>query len=110
MSELDEFGRHEVLDRASLLMQTWDSFILEHGYVQATPELAAAAQKAFDGLHDFYQLAGRLTLEGSPDDSFSRVVEGLADAEHHATHCSPRDTKEPYTCECGVRVVPGVGG
>lgn len=109
MSELDQFGRHEVLDRASVLMQTWDSFILEHGFVQATPELAAAAQKAFDGLHDFYQLAGKLTLD-SDDSSFRRIAEGLAQAEHHATHCTPRGTNEPYTCECGVRVIPGSPG
>ena len=52
-------GRHEVLHTASVIMDMFDRNISEHPAVEFGDEdLKNAAQRAFDGLFDFYQLCG----------------------------------------------------
>ena len=59
MPQTDAFGKHEVVHTASILMSLFDDYLLGHGAVEADEEVKAAAQKAFDGLYDFYQLCPR---------------------------------------------------
>jgi len=59
----DDYGRHEVLDRAHVLQWTFEHFIVEHPVVIRTPELRMAAKHLNDLLASFYQLVGRLHLD-----------------------------------------------
>ena len=59
MPQTDDFGKHEVLHTASIIMSMWEDFILEHEATKVAPEVSAAAQTAFEAIHDFYQACGR---------------------------------------------------
>lgn len=56
----DPFAHFEVMHTASIVMEMFDERLLSHEVVEADPELKAAAQVAFDGLFQFYQLSARL--------------------------------------------------
>ena len=62
MPQTDEFGKHEVIHAASIVMQMFDDYLLNHGAVEADPELKEAAQRAFDGLYDFYRFSSEKWL------------------------------------------------
>jgi hypothetical protein len=53
----DAFARHEVYDRAALVVDLWNSRVAEHTVVEADPELAAMAEAAGNAMSDFYQRA-----------------------------------------------------
>ncbi len=63
----DLFSAHEVLDRAHVISQSFEFFISDHPYVEATPELRIAADRLGEQLAAFYQLAGRFALEVTED-------------------------------------------
>lgn len=48
----------DALDCAWMLTEKFDSYVVQHPMIAQTPELAAAAAKAYDALHDFYQQLG----------------------------------------------------
>jgi len=54
---------HEVMDRASLMANTWDREVEQLQATQAHPQLKEAAAKAGKALGDFYQLAGGVFFE-----------------------------------------------
>ena len=58
MSQTDEFGQHEVLHLSGVFASMWSREILNHGAVQAHPNLRAYAEHIFNELHNFYQLVG----------------------------------------------------
>lgn len=58
MSQMDDYGRHEVLHMASFLMNAVDTELLEHAQLKAHPEWKALADKAFNALFDLYQAIG----------------------------------------------------
>ncbi len=64
---------HEVMDRAALMMSTWEREVEKLDATQANPGLKEAATKVGDALSDFYQLAGEtyFKMEGDecPTDS-----------------------------------------
>lgn len=60
----DPFAAHEVLDRAYLVSDMFDSYLTVHPFVLATPELKEAAEKLSNILGEFYQLAGKYALDG----------------------------------------------
>lgn len=62
MPQTDAFGKHEVLHTASIIMSMWEHFILDHEATKLDPEVSAAAQNAFEAIHDFYQACGRKFL------------------------------------------------
>lgn len=62
MAANDEFGGHEVLHTASIIMDLWGGYVAEHGYLEDKPELKKEADAIFDRIFDFYQEMGRLTL------------------------------------------------
>jgi hypothetical protein len=62
--KLDAFSGHEVLHVASIASDFFDRHLVEHRYVKAHPELAAEAERISGALGEFYQLCGRVTLDG----------------------------------------------
>jgi hypothetical protein len=56
-SKLDEFSRHEVYDRASIVLDLFCTSVAEHPVVRADKALSAEAEKAIDALYRFYNKA-----------------------------------------------------
>jgi hypothetical protein len=52
---LDAWNFHEAMDRACMVEQTFDLFVLEHRAVDETPHLKALAEEVSEKLHDLYQ-------------------------------------------------------
>ncbi len=61
-TKLDQFHHHEVMDRGSLLAESWERYICEHPAVLLDLELKTKAQEISVLLWDFYQLAGSRSL------------------------------------------------
>jgi len=61
--ELNAGHYHEVMDRASLMANTWDREVEQLPATQAHPQLKEAAAKAGKALGDFYQVAGGVFFE-----------------------------------------------
>lgn len=51
----DEFGYHEVMDRASVLENSWDTNIVQHMMLEEQPELKKMADEIAEKMVDFYQ-------------------------------------------------------
>ena len=49
------FGRHEVTDRAAIIVDNIAAYVLGSGPCALDSDLNFAAQKAFDAMFDFYQ-------------------------------------------------------
>jgi hypothetical protein len=60
---------HEVVDRVSVLANTFESFVYYHPSVVANPGLTADAAKIAESLNELYQEASRLMLAYEPDAS-----------------------------------------
>lgn len=52
----DDFGTHEVLDRACLISEIIETYLLERG--DLLKDELALATKAFEAMFDLYQLVG----------------------------------------------------
>ena len=50
----DQFSRHEVYDRASIVLDLFSNSVAGHPVVTSDKELSAAAQKAIDAIYQFY--------------------------------------------------------
>lgn len=61
--EWDSGHFHEVMDRASLMVELWGEQVRDLGAVQSDPRLQAAAEEVTQTLLDFYQLAGAVHSE-----------------------------------------------
>lgn len=59
MSQMDEFGRHEVLHMSLFLAAAVERELLDHGQVKSHPEWRALAQTACTALNDLYQAIGQ---------------------------------------------------
>lgn len=55
---LDEFHRHEALDRCSLLVDVISVHLLDHAYIQAHPEYAKKIEESARILFEVYQSIG----------------------------------------------------
>ncbi len=64
MSQMDEFGRHEVLHMSMFLQRAVEEELIDHAQVQANPEWKALAETAFDALYKLYQAVGSAHLSG----------------------------------------------
>lgn len=64
MSQMDEFGRHEVLHMSMFLQRAVAEELIDHEQVQANPEWKALAETAFDALYRLYQSVGGTHLGG----------------------------------------------
>ena len=58
MSQMDEFGRHEVLHMTNFLARAVEEEILDHEQINSRPEWKALATTACDALNDLYQAIG----------------------------------------------------
>lgn len=58
MTKLDEFHTHEALDRTYLCCEMFDTYVAEHPYVKADPQLAELCEKATDALYAVYNAIG----------------------------------------------------
>jgi hypothetical protein len=52
------FGYHELLDRAFLLMDNWESFIAAHPATLLDPDRYRKAREIADAMAEFYQMVG----------------------------------------------------
>lgn len=68
MAATDEFGKHEVLHTASIILEMFETYLLEHEAVETDADVKAAADKVFDELFRFYQLVGAKWLEKEKED------------------------------------------
>lgn len=55
---MDKFHRHEALDRAYLLMENIDTYLLSHPYIASNEAYSRLSSQAFQKLHELYQLIG----------------------------------------------------
>lgn len=60
------YGAHELMDRAYMVMETWETYVKEHPTTVLNPDLFKLANEAWQKMFDFYQLAGRHSLEADP--------------------------------------------
>jgi hypothetical protein len=60
---LDEFHYHEAMDRAAMLTDMVDSYLIQHPVFKAEKEYAKKVEKAAMLLAEAYQIAGHLSLE-----------------------------------------------
>lgn len=58
MNKLDDYHRHEALDRACMLSQIVATWLIDHPYIEAHPDLSRKAATAFEALSDLYQAIG----------------------------------------------------
>ena len=59
MKELDDYHRHEALDRSCILAQTVILNLLQHPYIDAHPKLGEKVGKAVELLYEVYNEIGR---------------------------------------------------
>jgi hypothetical protein len=55
MNKIDDYHRHEALDRASMLAQNLSVWLLQHPYIDSQPHIRAKVVEAVNLLHDVYQ-------------------------------------------------------
>jgi len=65
--KFDKFHYHEALDRAFIVANMVDEYLMEHPVVQKHKELKKKVKKAETLLYDVYQLIGRLDFKLFPD-------------------------------------------
>ena len=58
----DDFSRHEVYDRASVVLDLFSRSVAEHPVIAANKTLSAEADKVTDALYDFYNLAAQTLM------------------------------------------------
>ncbi|MBT2300388.1 hypothetical protein J7E70_07910 [Variovorax paradoxus] len=59
MKEIDDYHRHEALDRALMLAQTLNFWLLQHPYIDTKPELGEQIGKAVELLYAVYNEIGK---------------------------------------------------
>ncbi len=67
MPKTDPYLIHEALDRTHLLATTFHEFIVEHPFLEATPDLRARAARIADELGDLYQAIGQFSGDDSEE-------------------------------------------
>lgn len=67
-NELNLGHYHEVMDRASMMVEIWASQVRDLGVTQAEPRLREGAKRVAQALVDFYQLAGAVHSEMEDED------------------------------------------
>jgi len=64
MSQLDEFGRHEVLHMSLFLAGAVEEQLIDHEQVKSRPEWLALAETACEALNKLYQAIGQADSKG----------------------------------------------
>lgn len=58
--KLDKLSIHEALDRTSVILYTFDDFVVQHSLIQSKKKLSRKANKISTLLHDLYQDIGQV--------------------------------------------------
>ncbi|HZL35114.1 MAG TPA: hypothetical protein VFC78_07380 [Tepidisphaeraceae bacterium] len=70
--QFDDFSRHEVYDRASVVLELFESSVADHPVVTSDKSLSAEAEKVTDAIYRFYRKAAAKLL---PEDvGLSRIL------------------------------------
>ena len=59
---MGDFSKHEVLDRAFLIMDMFNKYIIEHEALESDPELKQKAEEISESLYQFYNIIGEKSL------------------------------------------------
>lgn len=54
--ELNVFYAHEAFDRAHLIEDMFDAYLMTHPFISQTPKLSEQAEKVSEALFDLYQM------------------------------------------------------
>jgi len=54
-NQFDEFSKHEALDRASLILDMFSTYVDEHPYVKSSLYLQEVVDRAGNALYDAYR-------------------------------------------------------
>ncbi len=65
---IDDFHRHEALDRASIFADQFETHVASHPVIELDPELKSQAGEIIDRLAALYQAVGRLGHTNSEQD------------------------------------------
>ena len=60
---MDPLSQHEALDRCSVMVAMVNEHLLEHQYVQGSPEIKAKVEKAVELLAEAYQDIGQYSVK-----------------------------------------------
>ncbi|MEZ5330231.1 MAG: hypothetical protein R3F19_34725, partial [Verrucomicrobiales bacterium] len=63
--KLDDYHRHEALDRAAIFAEQFESHIASHPQIELDPRLRSKAEEIADRLAALYQAIGNLDENGS---------------------------------------------
>lgn len=64
---MSHYSAHEALHTAYVLMDSYGSYVGEHPWVEANPDIAAKVETAMEAMMDVYQSIGRVHLTDLPD-------------------------------------------
>lgn len=64
---LDQWYAHESLDRMFLVMEMYGQYVLDHPFVEQTPELKERGDKLIEQMMEMYQHIGRVYGERYED-------------------------------------------
>ncbi|WP_170386987.1 hypothetical protein [Ruegeria atlantica] len=59
---MSDYSAHEALHTAYVLMDSYGSYVGEHPWVEANPEIAAKVETAMEAMMEVYQAIGRVHL------------------------------------------------
>lgn len=65
-NHFDEFSRHEVYDRASVVLDLFCSSVAEHPVVTGDKSLSAEAERVTDAIYRFYHKAATKLMAAEP--------------------------------------------
>lgn len=71
-AEQDKFapgsvGFHEMVDRASCVLENWNSFVLEHQACQRNPKLTRLGRQIGALMHDYFQMSSFIDMKDDPE-------------------------------------------
>lgn len=63
MSQMDDYGRHEVLHMAAYFERAIDEELCDHEQIKSNPEWLALAEKACESLAELYQAISAVHMD-----------------------------------------------
>jgi hypothetical protein len=58
MMAIDDYSMHELLDRTSVILHTFEANVAEHPAADVYPEIKAQIEKTAEALVELYQMIG----------------------------------------------------
>lgn len=63
---MSDYSAHEAFHTASVLMDCYGSYVGEHPWVEANPDIAAKVETAMEAMMEVNQAIGRVHLADTP--------------------------------------------